>query len=816
MKKQFHALLGLALLMLAWGGGTEVADAADAAATYTLVTSVNFNSDTDGTIPTGWTVVNSEEYKAATDTTGIRASGSSQSGGPRLFTFSQGLPFQKALYIRAKWPSGNAAAYDGYAYYGDLAGNTIPTLTADTQYELRVPAFLWTNDGSAKVKVDVLTYDETKKLSEQTPASALTTAISGLTSLGTVTKTLNYNVQKSQTDDLNGIETVTVRFKPTSAVQILIKVSAIIDSGASNWTEIMFGGFSLYSYTGTPSTYDDETEVFEENFTSTSNNCTPADGSGWTIYNGTTAKTKGQSYNTNGSRIFRNLTGSNLLPAAFYCASSSDYAIYGLTADGEPALTLEKAQEYFVSLYAVGWKTSQTATISILTNDDAQTEVASKSLFLLNNCNDSVFNDEKQAYVDQGSRSKTIVPEHIQFTFTAPAAGNYLLKLTASGEALIGNISIRKNTTLTTISETFAELNNASPKTGSGWTLHKDNTDTTAVANGQTQLSNQARIMAVTNGGSITASFYARYKGYLTYGEKANVPLTLVGGKEYRLTYYIGRQDTSAYAVTSQITRKEDAVQVFKRQDYSAGLMENGTVTITPDYVETSFVPDQSGDYILEFTGQQVHVANITLAENFADPIVGQTTLDANFGYSTIYFDRAITIPENVRVYVGTLNTAGDEFTVTEVTGNLPANTPAIVKGEKGATVTFEPATAVPAAIESNALSGCLVGTKLPTTAVYTFAYTNASDKSTIGFYKSEAKALRAHKAYLTGPASATIAAIRCNFGESEEPGNVSAIEQVAAASAAERPIFDLRGRRVADMSKPGLYVVGGRKVLIK
>jgi hypothetical protein len=808
MKKHLFSSLGLALMMLVWGGASEV----KAQATYTEVKSVDFSAIGERTIPTGWTVVNSEDYKAATETTaevtGIRASGSYTWSGPGIRVFTNGIPFQKAFYIRATWPTANEAQNDGFAYYGDLADNEIELEPGN--YELRVPAFLWNNGGSSTIRVEVLKNDGTE-LSALSPAATLSAAVSALKQIATIDQKLTYNVAESLTNDLDGIDKdkVVLRFEITETTKIIIKVSAIttVKNDNNNWTSIMFGGFNLYSYTGTPSEskYDDEATVFAEDFTSATNNYSPDADSGWTIYKDGGQRDAGTDFNYNGSRIFGGLSGSKKLQAAYYCENENTFIVYGET---EPYLELE-AGNYFVSYYAVSWKkTGVKASFSVL--DSFGEVVETNTTELIDNC--------WNASSERSDRTKSVTPNHIQFVVTIPSDGIYLLKLTSSDEALLGNITIRKNTDLTAISEMFTGLSDASPAAGSGWTLHKDDSNGTVVANGQTGLSMQARIMTVSGSDIITNAAYLRYSGYITYGENDEIPLTLVGDKEYRISYYAASQDDEKASITCQIYGKDSGKELgtaLSRIDYLAGQITSGKMARTADYIETTFTPKKSGEYILKFVGRQVHVGNITLAENYADPIVYQTKLDDAFGYSTLYVDQAAAIPEGVEVYSAVLNDDGNKVVLTQINDNIPAGTAVIVKGTPGATATFKAATAIPEEVESNVLAGKLVGTALPTDATYyTLAYTDADDESTLGFYKSSAVALRANKAYIAISGSSSISSLRFDF-DTDEPGNVTAIEQVKSEAAAGA-IFDLNGRRVATMNKPGLYVVGGRKVLVK
>jgi hypothetical protein len=78
----------------------------------------------------------------------------------------------------------------------------------------------------------------------------------------------------------------------------------------------------------------------------------------------------------------------------------------------------------------------------------------------------------------------------------------------------------------------------------------------------------------------------------------------------------------------------------------------------------------------------------------------------------------------------------------------------------------------------------------------------NGSDATT--FYNA------GHKAYLkTAPGAALSSSLRFDFG------GTTAIEEVET-EVAETVIYDLTGRRVSEITEAGIYIIGGKKVLVK
>jgi uncharacterized protein YdbL (DUF1318 family) len=48
------------------------------------------------------------------------------------------------------------------------------------------------------------------------------------------------------------------------------------------------------------------------------------------------------------------------------------------------------------------------------------------------------------------------------------------------------------------------------------------------------------------------------------------------------------------------------------------------------------------------------------------------------------------------------------------------------------------------------------------------------------------------------------------------ENGNVTGIESIAAEKNANAPIFNLAGQKMQGRVAPGLYIQGGKKILVK
>ena len=118
--------------------------------------------------------------------------------------------------------------------------------------------------------------------------------------------------------------------------------------------------------------------------------------------------------------------------------------------------------------------------------------------------------------------------------------------------------------------------------------------------------------------------------------------------------------------------------------------------------------------------------------------------------------------------------------------------------------------TTTDAKIES-ALRGSVAATYYTETGTY---YALGVVDGVTAFYKDKLNNNRfqnnSHKAYLFIPGASGSASLRFNFG------GTTAVEEITEQRAESKEIYDLTGRRVNEITKAGVYIVNGRKVLVK
>ena len=179
--------------------------------------------------------------------------------------------------------------------------------------------------------------------------------------------------------------------------------------------------------------------------------------------------------------------------------------------------------------------------------------------------------------------------------------------------------------------------------------------------------------------------------------------------------------------------------------------------------------------------------------------------------WSSFYAAMDTQIPAGVEAYIVT--TANKEYvTLTQIFGTIPAMTGVIFKSNPKSNTGGEEL----ANVEGNLLEGVLMNTN-KTEEAYVLGCVDGE----YGFYKAAMNQLdgtawqaNAGKAYLPVSALPASAQGAANFSFRFEEGT-TAIENVEVENTV-KAIYDLTGRKVNEITAPGIYIVNGKKVLVK
>ena len=180
--------------------------------------------------------------------------------------------------------------------------------------------------------------------------------------------------------------------------------------------------------------------------------------------------------------------------------------------------------------------------------------------------------------------------------------------------------------------------------------------------------------------------------------------------------------------------------------------------------------------------------------------------------WSSFYAAFPVAIPEGVEAYIVTAANAG-YVTLTQIYNAVPANTGVILKGGSIEATYDNYYSGEVTEVTGNLLKGTMTNTDISEEA-----YVLGKVDGVIGLYKAKMTdgvwLNNANKAYLPAsvvPAAAQGAAsFSFRFGE-----GTTAIENVEVENASN-VIYDLTGRKVNEITAPGIYIVGGKKVLVK
>jgi hypothetical protein len=288
------------------------------------------------------------------------------------------------------------------------------------------------------------------------------------------------------------------------------------------------------------------------------------------------------------------------------------------------------------------------------------------------------------------------------------------------------------------------------------------------------------------------------------YQVLAGVPLE---GGDYNITLQI--QGSAKGTIHVQLGDWDNG-----RTDLTVPLTASDEVqTITTRYLD---IPAYSSAFVLFQTGHYVgtlKIKSVTISHD--DPNLAPSSYVASIsdlGVATLSLPAATEIPSGVKAYVGAYDATANTLKLTQLEKVIPANTGVIIEGaaDKYAFVVTEEESTATSDLLGNATADAVTITPEEGEAILVLDQVNEQ----LGFYNWKSGVIPAYKAYLKVKTASEAPAVRIVYGD--EPGNVTGIENVRTAQSVSAPIFNLAGQRVVSRTAPGLYIQGGKKILVK
>ena len=212
-----------------------------------------------------------------------------------------------------------------------------------------------------------------------------------------------------------------------------------------------------------------------------------------------------------------------------------------------------------------------------------------------------------------------------------------------------------------------------------------------------------------------------------------------------------------------------------------------------------------------------INEIQITWVVEAEEPTSAYTLSVSDAGYATLFLDFPATIPafkgEDAGAYIVKGVKDGNWLNLVKIEGVLPANTGIIVKADKGS-YEFKYSADEATDVADNLLKGTVVDENITEDA-----YVLSVGVNGVGLYGAILNQLdgtawknNANKAYL--PASAVPNKTVAFYGFDWD--GTTGINEVKGENGNVKAIFDLTGRRVEEITAPGIYIVNGKKVLVK
>lgn len=259
----------------------------------------------------------------------------------------------------------------------------------------------------------------------------------------------------------------------------------------------------------------------------------------------------------------------------------------------------------------------------------------------------------------------------------------------------------------------------------------------------------------------------------------------------------------------------------------------NGSnITLADDqvgsYADGTFTASASDNLVVvrfttTITSKHSKITTATVTTK-SDATVTEDVTITGAGFGTLFTEQPFEVPEGMTAGIITAAGEADAEGIATLTldwaynaGDIvPAATPLLIKGD-AKTYTYTCKGTVEAAPTGNLLHGSATATETTGEAgdlFYMLSYGKGERADQLGFYykNSDGSAFTsaAGKCWLALPGTSGVKGFV--FVDSE----VTGINSAATINGEAATVYDLQGRRVSAPAKGGIYIVGGKKVLVK
>lgn len=265
-----------------------------------------------------------------------------------------------------------------------------------------------------------------------------------------------------------------------------------------------------------------------------------------------------------------------------------------------------------------------------------------------------------------------------------------------------------------------------------------------------------------------------------------------------------------------------DQVQEFPLRDGSENSMNEAAASFSKGLYKIAPITIEVTDHVLNIGAiNDVNTALWCIWDNFeleAISISDKQEVPVNIskaGFATLYYGALnLVIPEGVTANTATVD--DKTITMAPVEGVIPAGTGVVLEGKPGDynfTVDYN---IVPAVEAENLLDGSDEDAQIAEEGYkyYILSTNKDNDPASVGFYfqvdGGASVSNKAHKAYLAVPEEVAAGASFFLFNEAD------GIQTVEVAKAENGEVYTLSGIRVNGKLNKGVYVVNGKKVVVK